>query len=109
MTLIQLIRIASNAYAKRPLGRPLLTYCDRDGKLLPLEQHGDPLGQFIVTELVETFSEGFPAVNQLNDAISVLEEAVEDLNSIIDALQVVAQAVAQASKTARKKRGKSSN
>ena len=85
---MKLTALLNKANAGYPDGF-LATYYDNEtGE--KIAGSGDTLAQFIVTELVETFSEDGPGTNeesQIQTAVGTLENAIRDLQATIDALE----------------------
>lgn len=52
----------------------------------PDEDHGDTLAEFVCRELQDTFEPGLPDVEQLAEARRVMENAIRDLQGVVQAL-----------------------
>jgi len=86
MTLNELIRTAATAYPDATL----LEYWDEDHERPVFDDAGDTLACFIVCELASTYEPAASDAVQLCTAIKVIERAVEDLGSVVKALQELA-------------------
>jgi hypothetical protein len=80
MTLIELLNVANSGYPDNYLA----SYYDQNGQAK--EGWGDSLAEFIVNELRETYDDKADDHQQLWEAISCLEKAKTDMDSVIAAL-----------------------
>jgi len=86
MTPVELVKIADQGYDS------LVPFWDEVfGEFLDDEVCGDKLALFIVQELRDTFEPSASREDQLENAISYMETAKTDIESVITALQVAMQ------------------
>lgn len=82
--MMKLIELLDKANLDYPDGFLINYYEKETGK--EVEGSGDTLAQFIVRELRETFDESKSDEEQIDRAVSVLNNAVKDLNRVVLAL-----------------------
>ena len=78
----ELIRIANSAYNTTGIGHDCVKRSAKSG-----ESEGCTLALFIARELTETFAPGEPSEDQLEEAIRVLTNGKDDLDTVIHALR----------------------
>jgi hypothetical protein len=81
LTLLELLYLANDAY---PDGFLAEYYDAKTGERQP--GSGDSLARFIVAEVSETFNSDAPRSAQLREARIALGRAIDDLESVIEAL-----------------------
>ena len=83
MTLVELLNRANKGYPDEFLAM----YYDTDtGERISAS--GDGLAEFIVRELSETFDHDLDDDTQIQTATHVLQNAIRDLQTVIDAIEV---------------------
>ena len=82
MTILDLLNKANKGYPDEFLST---YYNEKTGK--PRKGSGDTLAEFIARELYETCSENQEDEAQIQCAVEMLERAVRDIQSVIDALE----------------------
>ena len=87
MELIELLEMANKGYPDNELAQRYLPIKDGNLKHLDGQVAGDPLADFIVIELIETFDQYKSSNEQIYTAIMALEEAMEDIEDTIHAIQ----------------------
>ena len=84
MTLNNLIRTAASGYPDAQV----LTYWDFAGKQPRANPDGgDTLAHFVALELAETFDDEAATSDQAAEAVRALNRAVQDLQSVINAIE----------------------
>ena len=87
MKLIELIRAASEGYDDGYVETAFNEMYDEEGNpKFKLYRAGDSLAEFVAIELAETFDPDNCDLEQIKEAIRVIEAGVVDLNGVLGAL-----------------------
>lgn len=89
MTLIEIVRHADKGWRVAKSDTPLTAMVDANGEPLVFtgDTLADTLAQLVVEELRDNYRPNVADLDQLEDAIAIVEDARSDLSNVIEALE----------------------